>query len=123
MATSILLNKNTEVVTPEEVQSSMDLLGINPETSLTLENLAVISKKLDLSYIVTGSISKASGNFISKSILYSASSGEIISRRTVTGKNLIELAQNETMETMTVVSQREARIPHEKSDTVFLIDT
>ncbi len=122
LATAIALGKKTEVVTPQEVTSSMELLGINGESNLTLENLSILSKKLDLDYIVTGSLSKVGKTFLSKSLVFSAITGDIVSREKIFGQNIISLAGKEAKLMLPMIPNRRSIMPAMKFDSVFMVD-
>lgn len=122
MATAVILTKDIPVLTTHEAQSSLRMLGVNSETSLTKENLRLIGIKNNLNYILTGSVSSTRRGYYSKSLLYSVQNNEIISRKTVFGKSLVELAEKEAKVSLTMVKDKKYARRKRHVDVLFLID-
>ncbi|MBN1501527.1 MAG: hypothetical protein JW982_15310 [Spirochaetes bacterium] len=78
-----------------QLKKDLRSFGIDPSVAITEDNISLLSKSRMIDFVITGSILKTGEGYISKSILYSSSSGKIINNSTVKADTLENLAEKE----------------------------
>lgn len=86
------IENERELYNPYQLQRDLKSSGINPDVLITEDELAFLAKYRMLPYIIVGTLYKTSSGYQAKSFLYSAKSGKIIARSSVSSKNLMDLA-------------------------------
>jgi hypothetical protein len=121
LSLTALLIKQIDVQSPHETEIGMRDLGIDPD-SQSAEDLDLFGKKYRLSYILTGSLSRKGGNFISENILYSVRGGQIIARFSSTDRDLFRSAEKSIKSSLIDVPDRIDKNRITDTDIALLID-
>jgi hypothetical protein len=121
LSLTALLIKKIEVQSPHETAIGMRDLGINPEIQ-SAEDLDIFGKKYRLSYILTGTLRKKGGIFISDNILYSVKGGRIISRFSSTDRDLFRSAEKNIRSSLINIPDRADKSRITDTDIAVLID-
>lgn len=90
--------KDVPVFSFRETVKGLSSMGLDPQGTITAEDITTLCKSRYLSYAVLGRISKVSGGYISKSILYSVSSNGVVAKADVKARTIPELAAREAEE-------------------------
>ena len=119
-----LIKKKITVTSPRDIDIDLRRLKINPNGIITGHSLYQLGKTRYLDYILSGTITKAGGTYISRSVLYSVSEKKVILKINKKSKNLFKLARSEVNEAF--VRFDDIIIDYSKSagtvDTVFIVD-
>jgi hypothetical protein len=121
LSLTALLIKKTEVQSPHETAIGMRDLGINPDIQSS-EDLDIFGQKYRLSYILTGTLRKKGGVFISDNILYSVKGGQIISRFTSSHNDLFRGAEKSIKSSLIDIPDRADKNRITETDIAVLID-
>lgn len=101
----------------------LDDYGIQPEKSLSLEQLQILSKSRMIDYVISGTIVKTDSGYIVKSILFSRHAGKIISRSTTKSYSFKKLAEKDIDNLFTYfISPKNNIAKSSYSQTLFIVD-
>lgn len=123
MGVAAYIEKGFTIYNPYQFYNDLDKFGINPNKTLTRDDLELLSGSRYLVYIITGTITKTSKGYKSESILYSTARKDVIARSSVFANNLHDLAVNDMRELLNFFIDA---TPIEKSgviDAAILVDT
>ncbi len=121
LSLTALLVKQIEVQSPHETSIGMRDLGINPD-SQSADDLEIFGKKYRLSYILTGTLSRKGGNFVTENILYSVRGGRIIARFSSSDRDLFRGAEKSIKSSLLDIPDRADKNRATETDIAVLID-
>jgi hypothetical protein len=90
--------KDIPVFSFRETMKAFSSQGLDQQGTVTADDISTLCKSRYLSYAVLGRISKVSGGYVSKSILYSESSRGVVAKADVKARTIPELAAREAEE-------------------------
>ena len=80
LSLGILMMKNIDVASPEEVEIAMQQTGVRAEGAITGEDLRSIGLKCRADYVLIGTIRKTGGMYQYENVLFSVKGNSILSR-------------------------------------------
>ena len=119
---TILLMKDTDVLSPEEAEIGMKQIGIKPEGAITEEDLYNFGIKYKLDFILIGTITKKKGLYYFDNVYYSVRNRSIVSRNSNSAADVFKLARQEVKETLFSIGSKEAVKNQKQVDVAFVID-
>lgn len=119
---TILLMKDTDVLSPEETEIGMKQLGIKPEGTVTEEDLYSFGVKYKLDFILIGTITKKKGMYYFDNVYYSVRNRSIVSRNKDSGADVFKLARLEVKQTLSGIGARETVKNQKQVDVAFVLD-
>jgi len=122
LSVTIKLKKKSFVVSPDSLNKSLNLRGVDSSKNLTKEDLVYLCKVGELDYLLTGILIKKRNSFFVKSILFSKRTGVIVSRFRGSAKNLFLLAEKEINHLFPMLPDRKIDFSRKKIDLLFLLD-
>lgn len=122
LSLTILLTRDTDVLSPEEAEIGMKQVGIDPDATVTEEDLHTFGIKYKLDYILIGTITKKKGQYYFDNVYYSVKDREIISRNKNSAGDIYKLALQEVKDTLFNVSKKEQVKQQKQADVAFVID-
>ncbi len=115
--------KDLDVAAPRDIEMDLRRFGLDPEKTLTGEDLDMIGRARFLDYILLGTLSKSGRKYLSSSVLYSVKEKKAVINMKFSGNSLIELAQKEVREIFYNFKDIKKSMDKPPLDLVFLIDT
>ena len=122
LSLTILLAKDTDVLSPEEAEIGMKQIGIKPEGAVTEEDLYNFGTRYKLDYILIGTVTKKKGQYFFDNVYYAVRNRKIVSRNKNSASDLFKLARQEVKDTLFSLPQKEAAKQQKQADIAFVID-
>lgn len=122
LSLTILLTKDTNVLSPEESETGMKQIGIKPEGSVTEEDLYNFGTRYKLDYILIGTVAKKKGQYSFDNVYYAVRNRKIVSRNKNSASDIFKLARQEVRDTLFSLPQKEAEKQQKQADLAFVID-
>ncbi len=122
LSLGILLQKNVEVISPEEVEIAMQQTGIKPEGAITGEDLYAIGIKCRADYILIGKIRKIKGMYQFENVFYSVKNKNVVSRNNNKAGDLYSIVHQEIKDTLINISSRTSLSSKGSADIAFITD-
>lgn len=89
------IDKGCDLFSVQQMENEMKKIGLNPQNTVTAEDLILLGKACRQDYIIAGSIKATSKKYKSESILFSVQQGKVISRTKTESNNIYSLATKE----------------------------
>lgn len=123
LSLGILLMKNIEVSSPEEVEIAMNQTGVKPEGTISGEDLHAIGLKCRADYVLIGTIRKTQGLYQFENVFFSVKGNSILSRNSNKARDLYSIVHQEIQDTLVNFSEKKAG-PSSKgaADIAFITD-
>lgn len=118
----ILLMKNIDVASPEEVEIAMQQTGVRTEGAISGEDLHTIGLKCRADYVLIGTIRKTHGMYQFENVLYSVKGNSVLSRNSNKAKDLYSIVHQEIRDTLINVSEKKAASSKGAADIAFITD-
>jgi len=122
LSLGILLMKNIEVSSPEEVEIAMQQTGVKPEGTISGEDLHAIGLKCRADYVLIGTIRKTGGVYQFENVLYSVKNSSVLSRNSNKARDLYSIIHQEIRDTLINVSEKKAFSAKGSADIAFITD-
>jgi len=122
LSLTILLAKDTDVLSPEESEIGMKQIGIKPEGAVTEEDLYNFGTRYKLDYILIGTVTKKKGQYHFDNVYYAVRNRKIVSRNRNSAGDIFKLARQEVKDTLFSLQQKEAVKQQKQADIAFVID-
>lgn len=122
LSLGILLMKNIEVSSPEEVEIAMQQTGVKPEGTISGEDLHAIGLKCRADYVLIGTIRKTGGVFQFENVLYSVKGSSVLSRNSNKSRDLYSIIHQEIRDTLINVSEKKTYSAKGTADIAFITD-
>ncbi|MCX7678704.1 MAG: VWA domain-containing protein [Spirochaetes bacterium] len=84
-----------QVHSPRDIEADLVRNRINPQGTVSADDLMLLGKSRLIDYFAIGTIYKKSNGYNSESVLFSVSKGSVVVRAKVSATNLFELAERE----------------------------
>lgn len=125
MLTIVLkLKTDLAVASQTDMLADADALRLKPEGILSAERMAGLGRRGGIDRILVGRLSRANGQYISESVIFSVKEERTMQRARLSASSLAELAEKEIREffplEIKTTGVSEYNVP--MTDTVFLID-
>ncbi|MDY6932851.1 MAG: VWA domain-containing protein [Spirochaetota bacterium] len=95
LGAAISIKKGLEIYPPTQLQTFLHKLSLNPQRSITEEDLQILSRAIHSDYFLLGGLSWVKDLYLSESILYSIRDQRIVSRSREKSNSLLQLAEKE----------------------------
>lgn len=118
----IILMKNIEVVSPEEVEIAMQQTGVKPEGTISAEDLQAMGLKCRADYVLIGTIRKTGGMYQFENVLFSVKGNSVLSRNSNKAKDLYSIVHQEIRDTLISISEKKAASSKGTADIAFVTD-
>ena len=92
---TLFLKKGMRPYSPRELEIDMRSFSIDPRRTLSAESLDALGRGRYIDLILTGTLSRAGGIYISESVLYSTAQGRVVARERVRAETLFSLAERD----------------------------
>lgn len=122
LAVAASVKKSVTVKAPGDVAMDLKRLSIDPGKTVTEEELGLYGRTAAVDYILAGTISRARGELLSRSVLYSVKDGSIAARVRVSGPDYFFLCGSEIREALVGFDDRQDPEEPGALDAVFLVD-
>lgn len=122
LSLTILLAKDTDVLSPEEAEIGMKQIGIKPEGSISEEDLYNFGTRYKLDYILIGTVTKKKGQYHFDNVYYAVRNRKIISRNKNSASDVFKLAYQEVKDTLFSLQGKESAKQQKQADVAFVID-
>lgn len=123
LSLGILLMKNIEVSSPEEVEIAMQQTGVKPEGRISGEDLHALGLKCRADYVLIGTIRKTGGIYQFENVLFSVKSNSVLSRNSNRAKDLYSIVHQEIRDTLINFSEKKTgSSPKGSADIAFVTD-
>lgn len=104
------------------VKAELKQLSLDPQRTITEDDLQMLGRSGTADYILTGTLSRSKGSYISHSILYQIREKTVISKSDVKAESLLKLAEKDMQDTFFSFPDDIVRINPGCIDAAFLID-
>ena len=123
MGIAAAVKKGFTIYAPADLDRDLASTGINPQETVTAEDIGSIVRRRSLDYIISGTLSHTENGFFAESVIYSASRSGVIARSRVEAPTLLECAAEDMRVLMTQfpTETNEARL--NAVDCVVVLDT
>ncbi|HOP28844.1 MAG TPA: VWA domain-containing protein [Spirochaetota bacterium] len=122
LSLGILLMKNIEVSSPEEVEIAMQQTGVKPEGAISGEDLHAIGLKCRADYVLIGTIRKIQGVYQFENVLFSVKGNSVLSRNSNRARDLYSIVHQEIKDTLVSFSEKKTSSSKGSADIAFLTD-
>lgn len=123
IAVAAVVIKDLPVYPVKETQKDISRLGLDPQGTITRDDIDTLCKSRYLSYAVLGRISKTSNGYSSQSILYSVTKGGVVAKAEVRARTLPECAARETEELFARFADAQNSDKKKESDIAIVLDS
>ncbi len=111
-----------EVHSPRELETDLVRSGINPQGTVTAEELSLLGKSRLIDHFIIGTLYKKKSGFVSESILFSVRKGSVISRAKVSASEITELGERELAFFFPGKARFPGKLPVRKMDLAVVFD-
>ncbi|HPA71018.1 MAG TPA: vWA domain-containing protein [Spirochaetota bacterium] len=122
LSVAAMVSRGIEVHHPRDIEADLARNGINPQGTVTKEELESLGKSRLIDGFLVGTLSRAGGAYISESILFSVKSGQIVARTRVKSADLLELAELEIARAYPGQGDARGAAMSTRTDIAFVID-
>ncbi|HPJ34420.1 MAG TPA: VWA domain-containing protein [Spirochaetota bacterium] len=122
LSLAMLLMKDADVISPEEVEIAMQQTGVKPENPVSGEDLHAIGLKCRADYVLIGTIGKTKGVYRFKNVLFSVRENSVLSRSSNTGENLYSVLHREIKDTFVNFKDKKTGSSTGSADVAFITD-
>lgn len=84
-----------DVHSPRDIELDLQKSGINPQKTVSAEDLVMLGKSRLIDYYVVGTLYKKAAEYISESALFSVKKESVVAKTRATAFNLLQLAERE----------------------------
>jgi hypothetical protein len=123
MGIAAAIGKNLSVYPYKTMKQDLSKLALDPQGTITREDLALFCKSRYLSYAVAGRISHTGKGYESSSVLYSAERDTVVGSVHVSARTLPELAALEAQKLFMSLADRREKDIKKTLDIAVVIDT
>ncbi len=111
-----------EVHSPRELEADLLRSSINPQGTLSADDLTALGKSRLIDFFVAGTLYKLKSGYVSESVLFSVKKGSVIARSRVSATDLAELGERELISLFPGKARVPAAPQVQKIDIALLID-
>lgn len=111
-----------EVHSPRELEADLVRSGIDPQGTVSGEELASLGKSRLIDHFIIGTLYKKASGYVSESVLFSVKKGSVISRARVSAADLVELGERELAALFPGKARFPGRLPVQKNDIAIVFD-
>ncbi|HQO02084.1 MAG TPA: vWA domain-containing protein [Spirochaetota bacterium] len=122
LSVASIIKKGLEVYSPRDIDADVRRKNINPQGSVTEENLYHLGKSRYIDHVLIGSLFRKGGQYVSESLLYSVKDRKVLVTARVRGSNLFELAEKEVQAVFTQYDDVQRAAQNMPVDAAFVID-
>jgi hypothetical protein len=123
LSLGILLMKNIEVSSPEEVEIAMQQTGVKPEGTISGEDLYTIGLKCRADYVLIGTIRKTQGVYQFENVLFSVKGNSVLSRNSNKARDLYSIVHQEIRDTLINFNEKKNSVSSKgAADIAFITD-
>lgn len=123
MGIAASIGKDLNVYPYATMKKEIAKLGLDPQGTLTREDLALFCKSRYLSHVVAGRVSHTDKGYESSSILYSAERDTVVGKVSVSARTLPELAEKEAQKLFMTLADRREKEMKKTMDIAVIVDT
>jgi hypothetical protein len=123
LSAGALIKKKLDITSPVDIEYDLKKIGVTAEGTITEDDLILIGKKLNLSYILLGTLSRIEGKYYSDSILFSVTSKRTVLKINVKDADIFKLAEKELKQAFFHYSPSAEGKVERNFDAVFIIDS
>ena len=123
MGIAASIGKDLNVYPYATMKKEISKLGLDPQGTVTREDLALFCKSRYLGYVVAGRISHTEKGYESSSILYSADRDTVVGKVSVSARTLPELAEKESQKLFMTLADRREKELKKTLDIAVVLDT
>ena len=123
MGIAASIGKEITVYPYATMEKEISKMGLDPQGTITREDLALFCKSRYLSHVVAGRISHTAKGYESSSILYSAERDTVVGKTSVTARTLPELAAKESQKLFMSLADRREKELKKSLDIAVILDT
>ncbi len=121
---ALVLKKGMEPYSFRDLEIDMKSFSIDPRRSVSGESLDALGKGRFIDLMLTGTLSRSGGVYISESVLYSTVQRKVVARERVRADNLFALAERDIREIFVTYPDRNTPVAGDASiDVVLVLDT
>lgn len=122
LSVALSLSTRLEVTSQRDILADMTRFGLNPDRTISADDLMSFSGNKGIDYILTGKLSKAGDKYISESILFSVKEKRTVQRAKITASSLFELTEKDVHEFFSMYEKAVPKYIDNVVDIAFLID-
>ena len=122
LTVALSLSTRLDVTSQRDVLTDSARMGLDPDRTISSDDLLTLGRHKSIEYIFTGRISKAGNRYISESILFSVKEARIIQRAKITASSLFELASKDIHEFFPMYEKPMPKYTENMLDIAFLVD-
>ncbi len=111
-----------EVHSPRELETDLARSNINPQGTLSADDLTALGKSRLIDFFVAGTLYKSQSGYISESVLFSVKKGSVTARAKVSAADLAELGERELISLFPGKARFPSALQVQKIDIALLID-
>ncbi len=122
---ALVAKESIEVASPREIEMDLARMKRSPQDLITGEDLDLLGRTRGIDRFLIGTLSRRGGRYRSESVLYSVREGKVTARVRAEGEDLLEVAEKEVREALTMFSDRSfsaSRTELKKMDLAVIID-
>ncbi len=123
LSAGALIKKKLDITSPSDIEYDLKKIGVTADGTVTEDDLILIGKKLNLSYILLGTLSRIDGKYFSESILFSVTSKKTVLKINVKDADIFKLAEKELKQAFFHYSPSAEGKIERNFDAAFLIDS
>lgn len=103
---ALVAKESIEVSSPREIEIDLARMKRSPQELITGEDLDLLGRTRGIDRFLIGTLSRRGGRYRSESVLYSVREGKVTARIRVEGEDLVEIAEKEIREALTMFRNR-----------------
>ena len=123
LSAGALIKKKLDITSPSDIEYDLKKIGVTADGTVTEEDLILIGKKLNLSYILLGTLSRIDGKYFSDSLLFSVATKKTVLKINVKDADIFKLAEKELKQAFFHYSPSAEGKIERNFDAAFLIDS
>ncbi|HON78002.1 MAG TPA: vWA domain-containing protein [Spirochaetota bacterium] len=122
LSVAAIIRKELEVYSPRDIDADIRRKNIDPQGTVTEENLYLLGKSRYLDHVLIGSLFRKGGQYVSESLLYSVRDRKVLVTARVQSPDLFELAEKEIQAVFTQYNDVRRASQSKPVDAAFVID-
>mgnify|MGYP000288939096 CR=1 FL=1 len=111
-----------EVHSPRDLETDLARNNINPQGTVSSEELSSLGKSRLIDFFIIGTLYKSASGYMSESVLFSVKKGKVISRSKISATDLTELGERELAALFPGKARFPAKQTSSKVDIAFVVD-
>lgn len=122
LSVAAIIKKGLEVYSPRDIDADIQRKNINPQGTVTEENLFHLGKSRYIDHVLIGTLFRKGGQYVSESLLYSVKDRRVLVTARVRSGDLFDLAEREIKAVFTQYNDVQRAAQNMPVDAAFVVD-